>query len=36
MCFETQLDQVFKLLANDDRREALSLFEGLIADRYNG
>jgi hypothetical protein len=35
-CFEMQFDQVFKSLADEDRREALSLFEGLIADRYNG
>jgi hypothetical protein len=35
-CFETQLDEVFKSLADDDRREALSLFTHQIAGRYNG
>jgi hypothetical protein len=35
-CFEMQLDQVFKSLADEERREALSLFTQEIADRYNG
>ena len=36
MCFEMQLDQVFKSLADEDRNEALMLFTQQIADRYNG
>src|ERR1700722_6987610 len=36
MCFEMQFDQVFKSLADEARREALSLFTEQIADRYNG
>jgi len=36
MCFEMQLDQVFGSLANEDRREALSLFAQEIADHYDG
>jgi hypothetical protein len=36
MCFEMQLDEVFKPLADEDRREALRLFTLEIADRYDG
>ena len=36
MCFEVQVDQVFKTLADEDRREALGLFTQEIANRYGG
>jgi hypothetical protein len=35
-CFEMQLDQVFKPLAEEDLREALRLFTQEIANRYDG
>jgi hypothetical protein len=35
MCFEVQVDQVFKTLAAEDRREALHLFTQEIASRYD-
>jgi hypothetical protein len=35
MCLEVQVDQVFKTLADEDRREALCLFTQEIASRYD-
>ena len=35
VCFETQLDEVFKSLADDGRRGALRLFKQEIAARYD-
>jgi hypothetical protein len=34
-CFEMQVDDVFKSLASEDRRDAVRLFTDQIADRYN-
>ena len=35
MCFEMQVDDVFRSLGDEERRDAVRLFGDQIADRYN-